>query len=148
MAIFKKKTSKAAEPVAAEEAVVTAASKTAPKAAKKTKAVKETAADIIKAQPAAVSELSAKTLLAPLVTEKTAHLAHAGVYAFRVPLMANRVAVRAAFKSLYKVSPASVRIMRVHGKEKVRGRVSARLSDWKKALITVPAGTRVDIFTL
>ncbi|MFA5945891.1 MAG: 50S ribosomal protein L23 [Patescibacteria group bacterium] len=137
MAIFKRNTAKTADAV--EEPKVVA------KSGKTAKVKKE---DVVRAPSVPVSALAAKTLLAPLVTEKLAHLADSGVYAFRVPLLANRVTIREAFKSVYKVSPTSVRIMRVHGKEKVRGRISARLSDWKKALVTVPKGTRVDIFTL
>ncbi|MFA5946488.1 MAG: 50S ribosomal protein L23 [Patescibacteria group bacterium] len=141
MAIFKKKT---AVPVEADVKTE------APKEVKKTapKAKKEEKRDVLKAQGGAVSALAARTLLAPLVTEKTAHLADAGVYAFRVPLNANRVAVRAAFKELYKVAPANVNIMRVHGKESKSGRFASRASDWKKAMITLPAGSRVDIFAL
>lgn len=93
-----------------------------------------------------VTKLTANTLLAPLVTEKTAHLADAGVYAFIVPIAANRVAVGQAFRELYKVTPVKVNILRVHGKEHKFGRNISRRSDWKKALVTVSKGTRIDIF--
>lgn len=146
MAIFKRNTTKKTD---AEVAVVDS-NVEAPKVAKKpaVKAKKEEKKDVLKPQGSAVSALAARTLLAPLVTEKTAHLADAGVYAFRVPLAANRVAVRAAFKEIYKVAPTSVNIIRVHGKESRVGRFASRASDWKKALIAVPAGSRVDIFAL
>ncbi|MEK7183420.1 MAG: 50S ribosomal protein L23 [Patescibacteria group bacterium] len=93
-----------------------------------------------------VSAFTARTLLAPLVTEKAAHLADAGVYAFLVPVTANRVAVNQAFRELYKVTPVKVNIIRVHGKEHRFGGVMSRQSDWKKALVSVPKGTRIDIF--
>ncbi len=102
------------------------------------------------AEPKAVSKFvsatTARTLLAPLVTEKTAHLADAGVYAFLVPVNANRVAVGQAFRELYKVTPVKVNIIRVHGKEHRFAQITSRQSDWKKALVSVPKGTRVDIF--
>jgi large subunit ribosomal protein L23 len=141
MALFKRNTKKAADADVKIEA---------PKEVKKTaaKAKKEEKKDVLKAQGGAVSALAARTLLAPLVTEKTAHLADAGVYAFRIPLSANRVEVRAAFKELYKVTPTDVNIMRVHGKESRAGRFASRAMDWKKALVTLPAGSRVDIFAL
>ncbi|MFZ2681838.1 MAG: 50S ribosomal protein L23 [Patescibacteria group bacterium] len=93
-----------------------------------------------------VSARTAATLLAPLVTEKTAHLADAGVYAFLVPVTANRVAVGQAFRDMYKAAPVKVNIIRVHGKEHRFGTVTSRQSDWKKALVTVKKGTRIDIF--
>jgi len=141
MAIFKRTTKKPEETDVKTEA---------PKEVKKTvvKAKKEDKRDVLKAQGGTVSVLAARTLLAPLITEKTAHLADASVYVFRVPLTANRVAVRAAFKELYKVTPISVNIIRVHGKESRVGRFSSRATDWKKALIALPAGSRVDIFAL
>jgi large subunit ribosomal protein L23 len=94
------------------------------------------------------SELSMRVKLQPLVTEKSAHLSDEGVYAFEVLASANRTEVRDAFRELYKVIPTSVNIMRVHGKEKRFGGVQSRASDWKKALVTVPKGTRIDLFTL
>lgn len=93
-----------------------------------------------------ISVLAAETILAPLVTEKTAHFADEGVYVFRVPLVANRVAVRQAFEEMYGVRPLKVNIIRTHGKEKRFGRVTSRRSDWKKAMVRVPAGSRVDVF--
>lgn len=101
-------------------------------------------------EPKAVSRLvsatTARTLLAPLITEKSAHLADAGVYAFLVPIAANRVTVGQAFRELYKVIPVKINIIRVHGKEHRFGQVLSRKSDWKKALVSVPKGTRIDIF--
>ncbi len=102
----------------------------------------------VKAVPASkqVSELTTKTLLAPLVTEKSAHLADAGVYAFKVPVSASRIAVSQAFRNLYRVTPVKVNIIRVHGKEHRFGSTMSRRADWKKALVTVAKGTRIDIF--
>jgi large subunit ribosomal protein L23 len=103
------------------------------------------------AQPAAkavvgISEVTTQTLLAPLVTEKSAHLTDQGVYVFKVPLSATRITVGKAFKELYKVTPAKVNIVRVHGKPHRFGRQISQRSDWKKALISLPKGQRVDIF--
>lgn len=94
----------------------------------------------------ALSVMAADTILAPLVTEKTARLADSGVYVFRVPVFANRVAVRQAFSEMYGVRPTKVNIVLVHGKENRFGQVLSRQSDWKKALVSVPAGSRVDVF--
>lgn len=94
------------------------------------------------------SAVAVKNALTPLVTEKSAHQADSGVYAFCVPAASNRVEIREAFRELYKVTPLRVNILRVHGKEQRFGRSFSRESDWKKALITVPSGTRIDVFTL
>ena len=91
--------------------------------------------------------LSARAVaLSPLMTEKTAHLAGSSVYAFRVAIDANRIAVRQAFREMYGVLPVRVNIVRVHGKETRFGRTLSRQSDWKKAYVAVPAGTTLDLF--
>lgn len=101
-----------------------------------------------KAKKAATSatRLSMATLLAPIVTEKSAQQADSGVMAFRVAPDANRVAVKQAFRELYKVTPKRVRIINVRGKHVRFGRVRGRRQDYKKALITLPKGARVDIY--
>lgn len=82
----------------------------------------------------------------PLMSEKTAAMAGASVYAFRVATDANRVAVGKAFKAMYGVTPLRINIVRVHGKTKRFGGVVSRRSDWKKAYVFVPTGTHIDLF--
>jgi large subunit ribosomal protein L23 len=93
-----------------------------------------------------LSELARAVALAPLMTEKTAHLSGSSVYAFRVASDANRVAVAKAFREMYGVLPTRVNVLRVHGKEKRFGRTAFRQSDWKKVYISVPTGTTLDLF--
>lgn len=144
MPLFKRKAAAATEPQ--EEAKVKkapAAKKTVKKVAKAPEAAEKKV--VVKA---GLSDIALTIKLTPLVTEKSAHLANAGVYAFEVPVTANRVSIRDAFRELYKVTPTNVNIIRVHGKEKRAGRFTTRKSDWKKALVSVPSGTRIDLFTL
>lgn len=141
--ITKKKTAASAEATEVQAVEETKAKK--PTAAKTKKAPKK-ATDSKAAPTKVVSAVTARTLLAPLVTEKSARLADAGVYAFVVPVSANRVTVGQAFRELYKVTPVKINIIRVHGKEHRFGQVMSRQSDWKKALVSVPKGTRIDIF--
>jgi large subunit ribosomal protein L23 len=93
-----------------------------------------------------LSELARAVALAPLMTEKTAHLSGSSVYAFRVAVDANRVAVGQAFREMYGVLPTRVNVIRVHGKEKRFGGTAFRQSDWKKVYIAVPTGTTLDLF--
>ena len=94
----------------------------------------------------ALSELARAIALVPLMTEKTAHLSGSSVYAFRVAVDANRVAVGQVFREMYGVLPTRINVLRVHGKEKRFGRTAFRQSDWKKVYISVPAGTTLDLF--
>lgn len=139
MAMLKKKTK---APEAAEEAVK---APVAEKPAKAKKAKKEEAAPATK-KARAVSKLALTTILKPIATEKSAHLMDRGVYTFLVPVSANRVAVRQAIRELYKVTPVKVNIVNVRGTEKRFGRTLGRTSDMKKALVTLPQGSHIDVF--
>lgn len=139
MAIFKRKKTVEAAPATDELAkAIAPAKEAAPKAAKKSTAKKTSARS--------VSTLAMRTILAPLATEKTAHLADRGVYGFLVAKDANRIAVRQAFRELYNVTPVKVNIINVRGTTKRVGRFTGRSSDYKKALVTLPKGSHINVF--
>lgn len=99
------------------------------------------------AEPARLGAAHAyRILLKPLVSEKTAHLGAADVYAFVVAPGANKITIAKAFWATYNLKPLAVRIAIVPEKRKRRGRAFGVRAAWKKALIRVPAGSKVDIF--
>ena len=110
------------------------------KTEKKPKAVKEK-----KAAKAISLELQG-VVVRPLVTEKAAHLASTGQYAFLVHPNANRVQVRAAVKAMYGITPDSVNIQVVRGKAVRFGRFSGARKTWKKAIVTLPKGKTIDVY--
>jgi large subunit ribosomal protein L23 len=82
-------------------------------------------------------------IVAPLITEKTTLLREKGpVMAFRVARGANKVEIRQAVETLFKVKVASVRTESVRGKEKRVGRFLGRRPDWKKAYVTLKPGEK------
>jgi large subunit ribosomal protein L23 len=82
-------------------------------------------------------------IVAPLITEKTTILKEErGVLAFRVALRANKVEIRRAVETLFKVKVAQVRTEHVRGKDKRVGRFQGRRPDWKKAYVTLKAGEK------
>lgn len=112
------------------------------KVAKKTE--KKTSAPASKINSA--SKKATQTLLAPIVTEKSAQLADQDCLVFRVAKNANRIAIRNAFRELYNVTPVRVNIISSRGTEMRFGRVRGRTKDTKKAIIKLPKGVKVDIF--
>ncbi len=83
---------------------------------------------------------------APLVTEKAAHMAHAGKYSFRVNRSATRVEVKDAVKALYGIRPESVNIQVVRGKVVRFGGKIGQRQTWKKAIVTLPKGKTIDVY--
>ena len=58
---------------------------------------------------------------------------------------ANKVEISAAVEKLFKVKVADVRVMHVLGKKKRMGRTMGQKSSWKKAIVTLAAGSRIEI---
>jgi large subunit ribosomal protein L23 len=72
----------------------------------------------------------------PLITEKsTALREETGVVAFEVAITANKIEIKRAIETQFKVKVAEVRVARMHGKERRQGRYSGRRPDWKKAYV-------------
>lgn len=85
-------------------------------------------------------------LVSPRISEKAASMATAGTYVFNVPIVANKVEIRKAVEALYKVKVEQVRTSRGMGKIMRRGRVSGKRVDWKKALVTLESGQKIDLY--
>lgn len=83
----------------------------------------------------------------PLVTEKSnIQKETANQLTFEVDRRANRIEIRRAIEQIFNVRVASVRTMQVTGKVKRRGRTLGKRRDWKKAIVTLRPGERIDFF--
>lgn len=96
----------------------------------------------------------------PLLTEKSARLRDTGggatshvegdVYAqqvvFEVARDSNKIEIRGAIQTLFKVTVTDVRTLIVRGKEKRMGRFSGRRPSWKKAFVTLKPGDNIEFF--
>jgi large subunit ribosomal protein L23 len=83
----------------------------------------------------------------PIVSEKSTALAEvAGRYAFEVALKANKQEIKEAVQRLFNVKVRDVRTMIMHGKVKRVGRFETKKSNWKKALVTLVEGQKIDVF--
>ena len=84
---------------------------------------------------------------APLVTEKGSVLSEKNNQVlFRVRPDANKIEVKQAVESLFKVKVLNVRIARYLGKIRRVGKNSGRLPQWKKAYVTLKEGDKGDFF--
>jgi len=83
----------------------------------------------------------------PLLTEKsTALRENQNKVVFAVHRSANKPAIKAAVERILKVKVIDVNIINVLGKQKRMGRFAGRTSDWKKAVITLKPGEKLDLF--
>ena len=82
----------------------------------------------------------------PHVSEKAARLAAQNTYVFDVALNAEKIAIKKAVEGLYHVKVIAVRTIRGSGKPVHRGRRASARSDWKKALVTLAPGQKMDLY--
>lgn len=97
------------------------------------------------ATPAKGGNVAYRVLVKPLVTEKTAVMQSANKYTFIVALWAKKTHVKAAIKEMYGVDPIAVNMVNVQGHRVRFGKSAGKRSDYKKAVITLPAGKSITI---
>jgi large subunit ribosomal protein L23 len=87
-----------------------------------------------------------QVLIRPLMTEKTMRQKEElNTVAFKVRPDANKVEIRTAVESVFNVKVTAVRTASYEGKLKRMGRFQGRRSDWKKAVVTLAAGHKIDL---
>jgi len=83
----------------------------------------------------------------PLITEKTTIQKDAfNQVTFEVDRRANRVEIKRAIEQIFNVRVSSVQTMQMKGKKKRRGWIVGKRKDWKKAIVTLMPGERIDFF--
>jgi len=86
-------------------------------------------------------------LRGPVVTEKTTLQKELdNQVTFRVDKRANRVEIKDAVEKNFNTRVKQVRTIQVKGKVKQRGRILGKRKDWKKAIVTLMPGQRIDFF--
>lgn len=92
----------------------------------------------------------ATILKRPIVTEKMTELQEKGQYAFEVDLAANKISIARAVAKKFNVTVLDVRTVRVKGKTKSqmtrRGRFAGRTAEWKKAIVRLKEGEKIEFF--
>ena len=84
----------------------------------------------------------------PIISEKSLSLASRGWYTFAVAVASNKAVIAESVGNLYKVNVTDVRTIVMPGKEQRHGKRSKKVrgSDWKKALVRLKAGQKIDAF--
>ena len=83
----------------------------------------------------------------PVNTEKTnIQKEVANQVTFEVDRRANRIEIKRAIETAFQVKVAGVQTMQIKGKTKRRGRFVGKRRNWKKAVVTLVPGERIDFF--
>jgi len=97
-----------------------------------------------------VTLLASQIVLRPVISEKSMDETQRGKYTFAVHDDANKLMIKDAVEELFKVKVVDVNVLTTKAKEKSRnrkrGRVQGFTSPWKKAIVTVASGDKIEFF--
>ena len=82
----------------------------------------------------------------PVISEKSYALIAANKYTFRVHPDAHKTQIRAAVEEIFDVAVVEVRTMTMKSKPKRRGWTRGRTRSWKKAVVKLAPGDRIELF--
>jgi large subunit ribosomal protein L23 len=83
----------------------------------------------------------------PLLTEKSTSISEKqNSYVFEVATCADKTEIRESVEKLFNVKVSSINTMIMHGKMKRVGRHQGRRSKWKKAIVTLNEGQKIQLF--
>ena len=87
-----------------------------------------------------------EVLRRPLITEKSTRLSESNKYVFEVDKKASKDQVRQAVEKAFKVGVRGVNIIKVPGETKRMGRREVKRPPWKKAIVTLKEGDKIQFF--
>jgi large subunit ribosomal protein L23 len=87
-----------------------------------------------------------EVLRRPLITEKSTDLQTQNKYAFEIAKEANKPMVKQAIEKAFRVRVTGVNVITVPGKTRRVGRQQILTRSWKKAIVTLQAGDKIEFF--
>jgi large subunit ribosomal protein L23 len=85
-------------------------------------------------------------VIRPVISEKSYTLIAEGKYTFRVNDRAHKTQIAHAVEEIFAVKVAAVRTAKVRSKPKRRGLHQGRTRSWKKAIVQLAPGERIELF--
>ena len=89
---------------------------------------------------------SRSIILEPVISEKSYALMADGKYTFRVDDRAHKTQIAGAVEDIFDVSVLNVRTQTIRAKPKRRGLHSGKTRSWKKAIVKLAPGDRIELF--
>jgi large subunit ribosomal protein L23 len=87
-----------------------------------------------------------EVLRRPLITEKSTALQAQNKYAFEIADKANKLMIKQAVEKSFKVKVKRVNVITMKGKTRRAGRRMIKTEPWKKAIVTLQAGDKIEFF--
>jgi large subunit ribosomal protein L23 len=87
-----------------------------------------------------------EVLRRPLITEKSTALQNQNKYAFEIAGGASKMMIRQAVEKAFNVKVTGVNVITQRGKTRKLGRREVHTPPWKKAIVTLQAGDKIEFF--
>jgi len=87
-----------------------------------------------------------RVIVEPVISEKSYALMAEGRYTFRVADSAHKTQIRHAVEEIFGVKVVAVRTAHVRSKPKRRGAYAGKTREWKKAIVQLAPGDRIELF--
>lgn len=84
-------------------------------------------------------------VIKPIVSERSVASMEHNKYTFKVDLKANKIDIKHAIEEIFKVKVVDVKTMVVKGKMKRMGRFEGKRPNWKKAIVTLRDGDKIEV---
>ena len=85
-------------------------------------------------------------IMRPLITEKAQIMTGQNKYAFEVDKRANKMQIKEAVEVAFSVNVKEVNTAVIKGKRRRYGRALTKQPDWKKAVVTLAPGDKIELF--
>ena len=99
------------------------------------------------AAPEAVSIVAKSgAIIAPWITERSHNLMAENKYVFKVVRNSSKAEIKRIIESLYKVTVIKMNSVNIPAKKRVRGRTVGKKAGFKKAIVTLKEGDKIELF--
>lgn len=99
-----------------------------------------------KAAFAGKADFASRFLLEPWITEKSHQEMAQNKYIFKVSKNSNKVSIKKSVEDLYKVTVLDVNVVNIHPKKRIYGRTKGFKSGFKKAIVKLKEGDKIELF--
>lgn len=92
------------------------------------------------------SQTAYKTLIEPWITEEATRIGELNKYIFRVAKNSDKKKIKKAIENVYGVDVISVNTISIPAKKRMRGAIIGKKSGFKKAIVTIKEGDKIELF--
>ncbi|HLN18539.1 MAG TPA: 50S ribosomal protein L23 [Patescibacteria group bacterium] len=91
-------------------------------------------------------QIAYRVLLEPWITEEATRIAELNKYIFKVAKNSDKNQIKKAVEEVYGVKVISINTVNIPAKKRVRGATVGKKSGFKKAIVTVKEGEKIELF--